>query len=402
MQNCRLFKTESVATLADFGPQPVCNRFLAHPQDSELLHPMILGQCQNSGLVQLCDPIAPGELVPLFDWITYNEPEDHLDDLVDTITALPGITKDSLFCGLTFKDNSTLHRLQQQGYLRCWPVDRREELGITNPGAGAETIQARFTIEKARHMVSQRGEKADVIIIRHILEHAFDTWGFLQAAKEMVSPDGYVVFEVPDCSRALDRFDYSTLWEEHLLYFTPETFKHSFAAGGLSLVSQKSYPYIFEDCLVGIAKVEHLGGAQLFPDRRVLDLELVRATAFAAQLPTERKKIDKYLSEARQALGKIALFGAGHLSCASTNILQIGHHIDFVVDDNPKKAGLLMPGSRLPIKPSDHLLKDNIKLCLLGLNPFSEAKVIANNQRFLDGGGIFASIFPASTRWFLQ
>ncbi|MBI3252247.1 MAG: methyltransferase domain-containing protein [Candidatus Omnitrophica bacterium] len=401
MRYCRLLKTEPVSLLADFGPQPICNRFLANLHDQEFLHPLLLGQCQTSGLVQLCDAVNSTELVPPYDWITYNEPEDHLDDLVEVICSLPGISKDSLFCGLTFKDDSTLKRLRERGFLRSWSVNPKEELGILNAGAGAETIQNRFTPETARGMVARRGERADVIIIRHILEHAFDTRAFIQAAKEMIVPGGYVVFEVPDCTRALDRLDYSTLWEEHLLYFTSETFRHSFSAGGLSLVSLTSYPYVFEDCLVGIARVDETITPGL-PDREALERELERATTFADQLPKQRQKVDRYLSEARQAKGKVALFGAGHLACTFVNILQIGHHIDFVVDDNPRKTGLFMPGSGLPIKTSKCLLEDDIKLCLLSLNPFSEAKVITNNQHFVDKGGTFASIFPASTRWFLR
>jgi hypothetical protein len=208
-----------------------------------------------------------------------------------------------------------------------------------------------------------------------------------------------VVFEVPDCTRALDHLDYSTLWEEHLLYFTPETFRHSFAAGGLSLVSLTNYPYIFEDCLVGIAKAE--GTVTLtIPDQENLKRELERATTFAAELPKQRRMVDEFLTSTRRTMGKVALFGAGHLACAFVNILQIGQHFEFVVDDNPNKAGLYLPGSGLPIKASKHLLEDEIRLCLLSLNPFSEAKVIANNKQFTDRGGTFASIFPASTRWF--
>ena len=40
----------------------------------------------------------------------------------------------------------------------------------------------------------------------------------------------------------LEKLDYTTIWEEHTLYFTPETFRNCFGFGGLSLIHfEKAY-----------------------------------------------------------------------------------------------------------------------------------------------------------------
>jgi pyrroline-5-carboxylate reductase len=106
--------------------------------------------------------------------------------------------------------------------------------------------------------------------------------------------------------------------------------------------------------------------------------------------------VRSYLSDFKNNIGKIALFGAGHMGCTFVNLLQLQNLVDFFVDDNPDKAGLYMPGSRLPIYPSSALLGREIKLCLLSLNPAIEEKVIQKNRAFLDAGGRFVSIFPGS------
>ena len=90
------------------------------------------------------------------------------------------------------------------------------------------------------------------------------------------------------------------------------------------------------------------------------------------------------------------MLGAGHLCCAFVTFLQLQDYFEFVIDDNPNKQGLFMPGSRLPIYPSTALLEQDIKLCLLSLSPDSETKVVQKNQEFVEKGGTFASIFPAS------
>jgi hypothetical protein len=93
---------------------------------------------------------------------------------------------------------------------------------------------------------------------------------------------------------------------------------------------------------------------------------------------------------------KVAVFGAGHLAAKFINLFSVADLIECVIDDNPHKQALLMPGSRLPIRGSAELASGPIDVCLLSLNPESEQKVRAKNQAFLERGGRFASIFAVS------
>jgi len=358
------------------------------------MHPMVIGQCNACGLIQINNPVPSAELLPHYDWITYTEPEEHLDQLVEIISNLPGLTKESIICGISFKDDSTLARLKKRGFKNTWRINSKSDLGISDYRARVETIQDCLTPEAANMIVNKRGT-SDVVIVRHILEHAHDTFRFTRAIKQLVNPKGYIVLEVPDCTQALENYDYATLWEEHLLYFTPETFHHYFAFGGFSLLRLECYPYPFENSLVTIAQLQEKITPS-FPSESILEIEKHRAQVYSQGLPKVRTKLKRLLSEYRQNQGKIALFGAGHLACAFINLLDLKDNIEFIVDDNPNKQGLFMPGSRLPICTSDVLVKNNIKLCLLSLSLQSEDKVIQNNRSFLEHGGTFLSIFPAS------
>lgn len=394
MKLCRLCRIESVLELLDLGLQPICNRFLENPSDEEYMHPMIVGQCNSCGLIQLINPAPVSEVLPRYEWITYNEPEEHLNRLSEIISNLPGLTKEASICGVSFKDDSTLKRLERIGFKHTYRISMEDDLGIKDHRAGAETIQSRMTPDTADKIVNKHGI-FDVVIVRHIFEHAYDTLGFLQGVKRLVKPHGYIVFEVPDCMKSLEKDDYTTLWEEHIVYFTPETFRHCFAFAGFSLTRFESYPYPFEDSLVGIVRIRN-GVANPFPPGDVLYNERRTAQGYVEGLPGHISKIKRFLSEFRQNKGRIVLFGAGHLACTFINLLELKDLIEFVVDDNPNKGGLFMPGSKLPIYESSMLVKEDIKLCLLSLSPQSEDKVIQRNIDFLEHGGSFFSIFPAS------
>jgi hypothetical protein len=396
-RRCVVCRSTDLEPLLDVGPQPVSNRFLRAPTDEEEQFPIALQQCGACGLVQIEEPVPARALVPPYDWITYNEPEGHLDALVGILTALPGVGPGSIAGGVSFKDDSTLARLERQG-LETWRLDLRTDLGVADAtsGHGVETIQDRLVPAVAREIAQRRGP-ADVLIVRHILEHASRPLEFMEALKILTTPDGYVVIEVPDCSRAMDGCDYTTIWEEHTLYYTPGTFRHGLTLASFDVVRAENYPYPFENSLVAIATSNGHGGA-LGALSLSIARERERGLTFGRSFAGYRDKVRQFLSEHRHSLGPIALFGAGHLACTWVSVFGVEEEIECIIDDNPHKRGLYMPGSKLPIVGSAALLERDIRLCLLSLNPIGEEKVIESHSAFLERGGTFASIFPASAR----
>jgi hypothetical protein len=393
MKTCQLCRAPRVETLIDFGRQPICNRFPKSAAESEATFPMLLEQCQACGLVQTTQPVPAAELRPRVDWITYNEPEGHLDRVADKLAALPGLTRAAVFGAVSFKDDSLLYRMRERGFASTWRLEAKTDLGISEPGAGVEIIQDRLTPVVARQIAAARG-RADVLIARHIFEHAHQPAQFAAALRELAKPGGYVLLEVPDCERALELCDYSTLWEEHILYFTPVTFRQSFGQCGFSLTSFDCFPYTLENCLMGIGTAEP--EIQGKPPQDVLEGETRRAQDFSRSLGGKAERYRRFLADHARTRGPVAIFGAGHLACTFINLLGLKEYLELIADDHPRKRGLFMPGSRLPILNSSALAERGIKLALMTVAVESEEKVIQNNRAFAQAGGAFASIFPAS------
>ncbi len=396
LPQCRMCRAPAPSLLLDLGPQPISSHFLTDPARGELAYPLSLGQCTACGLVQLLDHPRASEVRPLFEWIRYNEPEDHLDRMTDAIVSLPGLRADSIICGVTYKDDSTLRRLRERGWQNQWRVDPSSDLGISGH-AELETIQEKLTPAAAVAMLD-RYPRADVVLARHILEHAHDTRTFVKALTMLAKPSAYLVFESPDCRRAFHQLDYTAIWEEHILYFTPETFQRSFAYLDLEQEKFITYPYPFEDSLVGMTRIRTAAGGAPPDSTKALQKEITRGRRFADQLEKVSSQHREILSGVLAREGPIALLGAGHHACAYLNYLRLGDLVTLVADDNPAKAGLFMPGSRLPILPSEALLKRAIRLCLLGVSASGEENVLAGKRTFVEGGGRFASIFPMSRR----
>jgi hypothetical protein len=394
MNRCNLCRSTQITETINGGPQPLANRFIRSVEEREYTHPKRLGYCMSCGLAQLIKPVPAVELKPRYDWITYNEPEDHLDELADELAKLPGISRDSEIGAISFKDDTLLKRFENKGFKSVWRIDPAKHLKAEEPGVGVETVQDRLA-PSLKAGLSELQNRADILLARHILEHAIDMHSFVSALNMLLRPGGYVLFEVPCCDAQFENLDYAGIWEEHISYFTPVTFQNCFGHLGFSLLHYERVKYPQEDSLVGVGQMIEIETEekQSVP---LLGDEIRRIEEYGKNFIPYRHKVRSYLSDFKNNIGKIALFGAGHMGCTFVNLLQLQNLVDFFVDDNPDKAGLYMPGSRLPIYPSSALLGREIKLCLLSLNPAIEEKVIQKNRAFLDAGGRFVSIFPGS------
>lgn len=380
--------------LVDFGAQPPSNRFEQPHDRSVERHPLVVGQCSTCGLVQLLDPMPPQMAKSRFEWLTYNEPEGHLDDLVGKLRSLPGIGASSRIVGVTYKDDSTLARFNHLGHANTYRFDMAADLDLRDPCAGLESIQATIDQTRAAALAARHG-KADLLLVRHILEHAHRPQAFFRALRVLVRPGGYLVFEMPDCTRFVGACDYSFLWEEHITYFSDATLRAFLKAADVAAHAVHQYSYPLEDSLIAVVgnAPRSLDAVEASPAA-----SLAAGRAFAKGYPQAGERLRGLFGRWHKQGKRVAVFGAGHLAAKFVNFFGLAGMIESVIDDNARKQELLMPGSRLPIRGSAELTARPIDLCLLSLNPESEQKVLAKNQIFLDRGGEFLSIFAASPR----
>jgi hypothetical protein len=344
----------------------------------------------------LNDAIPVEEIRPRFDWMTYREPEGHLDDSADALARLVGSNADAVYGGVSFKDDSLLERMKARGVARTWRIEPEADLGVMGAGAGVETIQDRLNPSRAAELLHRNGP-CDVLIARHILEHAYDTGQLLQTFRELLKPDGFLVLEVPDCTRGMDTLDFTTVWEEHTLYFTPGTFQSFCASSGLEILQLEVIPYALENSIVGMVRFQD-GFKRSQVSEEILGVEKRRALDFAGSFPNRRDGLRRWLADCRVEKGRVAVLGAGHLTCTFINLFELGEYVEFVADDDPNKQGLFMPGSRLPIRRSEALLDEDIRVCLLGVNPENEQAALQRQAPFVKAGGVLGSIFFASER----
>ena len=282
----------------------------------------------------------------------HREPESHLAESADFIRgaiAQTGPRKKRLsILGVTEKDRSLVNLLVDQGL-----------------GEGHVLFPELHSLE-AQEILSSHSESftvpaPDLLIVRHLLEHARDIDAFLWGLARKIAPGGLCLIEVPESRGLLSSGDLTQVWEEHTAYFTRETLRRSLVANNLQLVSELSLESEGEELCLAVV---HSRSGHL-KDRNVG--EPLLATSFIEKLP---KQLDDLRSgfPSRVAGREMYLFGANHVSGFFADLLwSFGHTPVSILDDDPQKWGKTMGLGRTKISSPERVDLDKPVHLIVGV-----------------------------------
>jgi len=390
---CHLCQRQAVEPIINFGEHPIAHHFLTRPSDNEYVHPVVLGYCEGCGLTQLVDPIPPEKFYTDYNWLSSWKWNPHVPRLVQLISELSGLRKESRILEVGSNDGSFLEVLRKEGYRKLLGVEPAEDAVEAARKRGVETTRAYFNRKSAGELVTSFGQ-CDLFVARQVLEHVTDLQEFGIAMQSILRPGGYVLVEVPNFGFSQAAPDYSAIWEEHVNHFTLETLHKFFDRVGIEMLHSETATFSGE-ILIALGKCsEKPSATESAPTAELRS----RAFAYRDRWPGFRGMLIQFLQEQRKAGRRVAIYGAGCRACCLINYTGIAPHIEFVVDDQREKQGQYMPGSRLPVLSSDALRERSIDLCLLAVNAENEEKVIGKHRAYLERGGQFASVHPPSHR----
>ncbi len=392
LSHCRVCRSTQTRFVTDFGELAVTNQFKTNAEKAAFRQPISWHECGHCGVVQLTETPPLEQLRHEFPWLVYREPEGHLDATAADLIHNADLKPQHCIVGLSQDDWPLLKRLQMCSVQLFDPV---LDLDITCSRYGMETVQAQWTVDRARRLRQKYGA-FDIMVARYALEHAHDAAEFLAACQELLIPEGILVIEVPDCSQAFRDFDVTVVWEEHVLYFTERTLLQGLSAAGFETLHFRRVPDPLEDRLVWIGRTTHSTKAQAQPSAIVpTDPDVSR---FAEQWPKQREALRVWAGSICKDGGRLAVFGAGHRACTLIDVMGLAEFLDCIIDDSAEKQAFCFPAGALPIRGSEALLDRKISYCLFAVNPGVEDRIVSRNAEYVANGGTFVSCYPSSSR----
>jgi SAM-dependent methyltransferase len=212
------------------------------------------------------------------------------------------------------------------------------------------------------------GLSPDLICCRHTLEHIQPTRVFVQLVRDAIRhhPSTIVFFELPDVSRVLKEGAFWDVYYEHCSYFSREPLDHVFRRSGfavLSLTKEFGDQYLLieargdDGSTVGPLESEHDLG-ELTRDVRRFSRDC------SEQITAWRKELKWMKGRGRRA----ALWGSGSKAVAFLTTLKTADAVEYVVDINPRKQGMHLPGTGHTIVSPD-LLQASRPDVIIVMNP---------------------------------
>lgn len=222
--------------------------------------------------------------------------------------------------------------------------------------------------------------QADLIVCRQTLEHIQNPKAFLTKLRQAIGNrlNSYVFFEVPN---ALNIFQKLSIWDiiyEHPSYFTSLSLSSAFSSTGFQVCN------LTEEYGCQFLCIHARPSDQANPDsdyESPSETKQVASyiTSFAAKHQNKIEMFKRKLENIKSHRQSAVVWGAGSKGVTFLNTLN-NFQIEYVVDINPHKQGMYIPGTGQKIV-SPEFLRDYQPDIIIVMNPIykSEIRQLAKN-----------------------
>ncbi|MEO8111804.1 MAG: class I SAM-dependent methyltransferase [Ginsengibacter sp.] len=201
---------------------------------------------------------------------------------------------------------------------------------------------------------TQKGIAADIIIMRHTLEHITKPFSFLHTIAKANDYKGLLFIEVPTFDWIVNKNAFWDIFYEHCNYFTEQSLGSMFEDAITGNFFGGQYIYLFAD----LSKIRNT-----IPG----NIKFTRYDASAFY-----KKLESYKKLLANA-GSFAIWGAGAKGSTFLNLLDTERKaIQYVIDINPAKQNKFIAGTGHPIFDPDILLQQPVQNILIMNENYAE------------------------------
>ena len=401
-RKCRFCLAPLRQVFVDLGSMPLANSYLnsAALEKQEPLYPLVARVCASCFLVQV-DDVVPAETI-FSDYAYFSSYSaawvEHARRYAETMCRRLQLNSHSKVVEIASNDGYLLQHFVAAGI----PVLGVEPAGNTAAVARSKGIptEAAFFGRRTAEDLASRGHAADLIVANNVLAHVPDINDFVSAFKLLLRPQGIATFEFPHFLRLVEGVQFDTIYHEHFSYLSLLSAERIFARHGLHVFDAESLPTHGGSLRLFVAHTEarRSEGPGLAPVRRAeaaAGLERPEGYwGFQARVDAVRSNFLRFLDAMKRQGCEVAAYGAAAKGNTLLNYCGVkADRIAYVVDRNPHKQGMYLPGSHLPIFPPDRIFDTRPDYVVI--LPWNLVDEIAGEMAAIgEWGGKFVTALP--------
>ena len=401
---CRFCGAGLKLVFADLGMTPLSNSFVEPDKasGSEVFYPLCAYVCSACRLVQLEEFESPQHIFG--DYIYFSSYSEswlrHAEAYAEKMTRRLDLGAGSLVVEVASNDGYLLQYFKRRG-INVLGVEPAANVVAVAADKGIPSEVAFFGVATAARL-RDNGVSPDLMVANNVLAHVPDINDFVGGFAMLLKPGGVVTVEFPHLLNLVLGSQFDTIYHEHFSYLSLHVVRRIFARHGLAVFDVEELP-THGGSLRVFASHAGTGRAETPAVARVLGAEESGGLEgeetyrrFARQVVDAKVSLLSFLIGARAEGKRVADYGAPAKGNTLLNYCGVGPElIGFTVDLSPHKQGMLLPGTRIPVRAPEAILEEKPDYVLV--LPWNlQDEITAQMAAVRDWGGRFVVPIPTT------
>ena len=393
--NCRFCQKPLNSIFVDLGISPLSNAYIKKEMldDLEKKYPLCVYVCDNCFLVQLPEFEKPENIFEDYAYFSSYSSTwlQHSENYVNMIINKFNFNERNFVVEIASNDGYLLQFFKKKN-IPILGIEPAANIAKVAKEKGIPTITKFFGVDTANEL-KKEGKKADLIVGNNVLAHVPNINDFVKGMKILLNSTGIITLEFPHILQLIQKNQFDTIYHEHFSYFSLLTAKKIFSFHGFVIFDVEEIPTHGGSLRI---YVKHSENENISIDKRV-DILLKKEKQyeldnistyinFIKNVKSMKEKLCKFFNDAKNSGKKIVCYGAAAKGNTLLNYCNIGNNfIEYVVDQNPHKQGLFLPGTHIPIMNPDEIQKT--KPDYLVIIPWNLKDEIIEQMKYIQNWG---------------
>ncbi len=362
--HCRVCGTPDLEPYLSLGKSPLANRLLQENELEEAVeaYPLEVAYCKECHNSQLTCTVEPEEMFTDYPYVTSTTAtfRKHFGDMAAHLAKKLDLPERSLVVDVGSNDGLLLGKFADLGMnvVGVEPAGNIVKIAREN---GIDTIHGFFDEETAADILKLKG-RAKLVTANNVFAHTAQIDGFVRSVLDVLEDDGVFVVEAQYLLDTLDTMTFDNVYHEHVSYFLVLSLERLFAQRGMQLFDVEHVDThggslrVFAQKAGGPHPVSDAVGEFKERERAAGMDQLATYKDFGRKVQEVREKVREYVQDVKNRDERLVGYGAPAKATTLLNFCGLNHKdLEYIVDDNPLKQGLFVPGTGIPIQSRDGL-----------------------------------------------